>query len=534
MTTPFDVWAEFSAVACGINEHAPPERDTGTPPAADRRPAADDAPGSDFAVRGSWAETGLFDQGWRWEHRVDDDRGLVGRPGKDKGVSASIGMITSKEKGWPLFYCWSTSVPEVVAQKTYNRFALFAALRHKGDYAAAAADLKARGYGKRTPEPRAVVGRPARPVGDTDPDSPPEDLRIYRWISELEHRPQNDRWLWDGYIGRGDVTLFSALWKTGKSTMLAHLIRAFDGRAEQFLGRAITPCRVLYVTEEHPEMWAERRDDLGIQGAVAMICRPFRGRPSPADWVAFIGRIIVLVNELRMDVVVFDTLSKLWPVREENDAGQVEDALVPLWGIVEAGVGTGLVLVHHHRKSGGGEFTGTRGSGGLPAFAEILVEFNRNSEERGDSKRVLTGGGRYKETPDKWLIELTPSGYVGHGDPDDPVNRVTVGPAAPAPWVAVAAGLIPDEPAGISANEITAALQAAGKGVRKADLTAWLDAGHAGGEFLCLKRRGRGGEYEFSRPTLSGAADAVPPPESGAGERRGNSVDPDGPRSPVT
>lgn len=501
---PDDIWAGWIETACRLNEYAAPERPAwaASAPTGRRDTGGPDAPGTDFNRRGSWQETGLFDAGWSWARRAGgaEDRGLVCRPGKEGGVSGSVGMITSQKNGWPLFYCWSTSVAEFVPEEPYSRFAVYAILNHAGDYSAAAKALAARGYGSPMPDPPTVTfgagDGPAGPSETTDP------ARLFKWMSELRHREANDKWLWHGLLSRGGVTLLSALWKAGKSTLLTHLARAFDGRHADFLGLEIVPARVLYVTEEHEELWAERRDELGIGDHVGMVCRPFKGRPSPAEWAAFIGELVKAVSDHRFDLVVLDTISKLWPVREENDAGQVEDALMPLWNVTN--MGAALLLVHHNRKSDGKEFTGMRGSGGLPAFCETLVEFRRNSEDSRDNKRVLTNGGRYRETPHKLLIELTPSGYVSHGDPDDPGVRVVFGEQA---WKGEVDGLVPDAPPGRTVDEIHAELDKVPgcKGARNQDLIALLNARFEGGEYERIGKGTKGSAFRYYRVTAKGS-----------------------------
>ncbi len=476
-TTTMGTWFELVELACSINEYAAPDNRTQSPTGRGT-PAGEDAPGTDFNRRGSWAETGLFEDGWTWTRKpVNDERGLITRPGKSEGTSASIGMVSSQKNGWPLFYCWSTSVPEFVAEQPYTRFAVFAALKFQSDFTAAAKDLHARGYGGQTPE--VILTRP-------EGGGPPNEAdRMFRWMSELKTRVENDKWIWNGFISRGGITLLSALWKSGKSTLLSHLVRAFDGRDSHFLGREITPSRVLYVTEEHEELWAERRDDLGIGDHVGIICRPFKGRPSPADWVTFIGKLVETVQVHRFDMVVMDTISKLWPVREENDAGQVEDALMPVWALTN--MGTALTLVHHTRKSGGEQFTGARGSGGLPAFCETLMEFSRESDDSRNRRRMLKSAGRYKETPPKWLVELTPAGYVSLGDPDDPATRALLKSDR---WEDSLSDVLTTEGPGRTVDEIHDRLKdATGKSIRNQDLITVLNARHEGGEYV---RNGRG------------------------------------------
>lgn len=507
----FNIWSGWVERACAVNEYAAPDPDLKrSRPTGPSGPASDDAPGTDFNRRGSWEEAGLFDAGWAWARKAGEDRGLICRPGKDAGVSASVGMVTSRENGWPLFWCWSTSVPEFVPEQPYSRFAVFATLRHGGDFKAAARDLAARGYGHAQPQPTIILpnGQDAREgvrieaaTGAEDPD------RMFRWMSELRFRPQNDKWLWHGYISRGGVTLLSALWKAGKSTLLSHLIRAFDGRTNEFLGLEITPARVLYVSEEHEELWAERRDELGIGDHVGMISRPFKGRPSPAEWAQFIGKLVQTVQDHRFDLVVMDTISKLWPVREENDAGQVEDALMPVWNVTNSGAA--LALVHHNRKSDGKEFTGSRGSGGLPAFCETLIEFRREEDDAKNHRRILTAAGRYRETPSKLLIELTPAGYVSHGDPDDPENRAVI--KLPG-WRDRLDIVIPDFTPGLTVDEIHRKLKGSddGESIRNADLIALLNKRVEGGELLQVGKGVKGSPYRYYRPRIE--TDGIPTP----------------------
>lgn len=502
---PWEVWDGWVSHACEQNEYVADESRVSGAPALDR-PISSDDPGTDFNHRGTWADTGILDAGWSWCRRSADDRGTLTRPGKERGVSATVGMVTSKANGWPLFWCFSTSVPEFKPEVPYTRFGVYAILHHAGDFKAAARALADRGYGQQPAIANIILSVPTGLNGSAggghtpqSENAPPTD-RPFLWMSELRFRPVNDKWLWKGYLSRGGVTLLSAFWKAGKSTLLAHLIRALDGRADQFCGLEIVPSRVLYVTEEDQETWAERRDALGIGDHVGMINRPFIGRPNAAQWAAFLGTVQKAVAEYRFDLVAFDTLSKLWPVREENDAGQVEDALMPLWGVTN--LGASLLLVHHARKSDGGQFTSARGSGGLSAFAETLIELRRNSEDRRDSKRVLTAAGRYTDTPAEWLVELTPAGYVGLGDPDDPTVRVKVNLPT---WRDRLDGVLPDEPPGLTVEAIHEALKKVSpdaKSLRDQDLRYLLNARVDGGEYMRLGKGTKGNPFWYCRVSI--------------------------------
>ena len=48
--------------------------------------------------------------------------------------------------------------------------------------------------------------------------------------SVLEQSPldESDDWLWQGYLRPGDITLLTSLWKTGKTTLLAGMLRCLE------------------------------------------------------------------------------------------------------------------------------------------------------------------------------------------------------------------------------------------------------------------------------------------------------------------
>lgn len=231
--------------------------------------------------------------------------------------------------------------------------------------------------------------------------------------SALKLGDSNGDWLWHGYFAKHATTLLSSLWKAGKTTLMAHLLRAFEDGGT-FCGRTVQPTRVLYVSEEGESVWARRRDALGIKDHVHFQLRPFRMRPKLIDWIGLLQHLRIHVDSGGFGLVFIDPLTTLWPVEKENEAGIVAEALVPLNILTEK---AGVVLSHHFRKSGGDEATGSRGSGALPGYVDTIMELRRYSTtDRKDRRRVISGWGRYEETPEELVIELTDSGYVSHGD----------------------------------------------------------------------------------------------------------------------
>ena len=119
-----------------------------------------------------------------------------------------------------------------------------------------------------------------------------------------------------------------ALWKAGKTTFLVHLVRALaEGGA--YCGLPISKGQVLFVTEESEARWARRRDRHGLADHIDFLIRPFSSRPGPAAWHGFLGYLADLLGRKRYDLVVFDTLTSAWPVKDENDAANVQARSTP-------------------------------------------------------------------------------------------------------------------------------------------------------------------------------------------------------------
>lgn len=97
-----------------------------------------DRPGDLFNARATWEEV-LAPHGWRRVY----ERGGVSywrRPGKDRGISASINF-----QGSGLLYVWSTSTL-FESERGYSKFSAYTLLTHAGDFKKAAESLISAGY----------------------------------------------------------------------------------------------------------------------------------------------------------------------------------------------------------------------------------------------------------------------------------------------------------------------------------------------------------------------------------------------------
>ncbi len=159
----------FEAMAAGATD--------ATPSAGAKQGRADGRPGDDFNHRGGTAaiKDVLERHGWSFSRDRGDGVSEWTRPGKACGCSGTLGFCTGAG-GVPKFYSWTNHAPPLEQGTAYTAFALLATLEHMGDYKAAAAKLRTRGYGADMP--------PAgEPNGDTGSGSAPTII-----IGTDEHR----------------------------------------------------------------------------------------------------------------------------------------------------------------------------------------------------------------------------------------------------------------------------------------------------------------------------------------------------------
>jgi len=214
-------------------------------------------------------------------------------------------------------------------------------------------------------------------------------------------------WFWHGLLAPGKITLFTSLWKSGKTTLLAHFL-GHRRRGRDFFGLATTPGATIVVSEEPKDLWPMRRRRLGIGSEVGVMQRPFQGLPTLAEIRDLNQQILGLKAEHGVDLVVFDPLAAFLPARTENNAEVVLAALAPFVELTEAGLA--VLLPHHPTKGDPALGQAARGSGALMAAVDIVLEMRHPGGNPWTRRRKLFGWSRHDETPREMLIELSPDG----------------------------------------------------------------------------------------------------------------------------
>ncbi|HMS23161.1 MAG TPA: bifunctional DNA primase/polymerase [Candidatus Levybacteria bacterium] len=284
-------------------------------------------------------------------------------------------------------------------------------------------------------------------------------------ISSLSKEQTPVEWIWEGFLAEGQTTIISSLWKTGKTTLICWLLKNISDQ-EQFLGKDTKNINVLIISEESEALWASRKEEYQLGTNIWLSCRPLNRKTNTQQWIQFISKTAEFCVENQIGLVIVDTLATFWPVRDENDATQVTSALLPLNSLLENKLA--VMIVHHERKSGGEEGTSSRGSGALPAYVDIIVEFRRfDPSKRDDTRRVIKTYSRYAETPTELVLELTPEGYDVHGTKAQVVQQEKL---------SVVLEILPTEPASYSIDKILSEWpeEEYGKPPHKTTMYRWL------------------------------------------------------------
>ena len=228
-------------------------------------------------------------------------------------------------------------------------------------------------------------------------------------LSELEKNNYQIEWLWDGFLARGHITLLSALWKAGKTTLLAELFRCMQEEIT-LAGQKTHKCKVLFLSEERESQWVLRREEKKLSLPIHILCNPLKRKLKYEEWVAWIEKAANYCTENEISLAVIDTMTTFSSVTDENDSSQVNAALLPLNYFREKNIA--VLLVHHFRKSGGNEGTASRGSGALMSYADVIMEFSRlEPEDTNSNQRKLVSLSRFDETPGEIILDYVDNEY---------------------------------------------------------------------------------------------------------------------------
>lgn len=211
------------------------------------------------------------------------------------------------------------------------------------------------------------------------------------------------KWLWHGYLHDGDITLLTSQWKTGKTTLVAGMLRHLADGGE-FLSLPIRPAKAWVVSEESAELWASRLPLLPIGEHVELLARPFRTRPDLDDWHRLIDSALETRSQRGLDLLVIDPLAAFLPGRSESDPATILAMLQPLQPLCAAGCS--VLILHHPRKKPSEPGASARGSGALLGYVDTILELTRVGRLKTDNcQRTILAFSRRPETPERLTYE---------------------------------------------------------------------------------------------------------------------------------
>jgi len=309
-------------------------------------------PGDDFNARGDIHGL-LTDAGWQFCGTKPDGNEQWTRPGKDprNGVSA-----TYKDGS---FYVFSSNAAPFEPNVKYSPFAVYATLRHNGDFTAAASALHSAGYGK-AKEPTLGVTfnlKPTASAAGTEQATPQAEEGPISLGTLKKRFPEMRPVLIDGFLRIGETMNIIAAPKTGKSWLVTQLAICVASGTEWF-GHVCTAGKVLLIDNElHEETSANRiplvveamrRVNPNLPNVDDMIdVWNLRGKwKSIADLAAWLPKF----KEAGYRMIVIDAFYRALPKdTDENDNGSIA-SIYNLIDTFAKKVGCSFVLIHHTSK----------------------------------------------------------------------------------------------------------------------------------------------------------------------------------------
>ena len=289
------------------------------------------------------------------------------RPGSDKEKSGDFGV--SKD-GTPLVRLYTSGLPPLEKDKSYNQFTVLQYLKHGGSYKAALADIREQGFG--------VERFSFTPLKE--------------WI---ENRKETD-WLVDKLWVAGQPGLIAGEEKTLKTFTALELAIALQS-GEPFLGQfdIKRKCNVAMMSGE------SGLDTL--TETAARICKA-KGVAYPDVWLTEmlphfnnpvdISRFKRAFRERKTDVLIVDPLGYTVPGVNVANQFDVYAAMDPIIKLTRE-CGVSLILVCHTRKRAKGDDAyGTKGLAdiayaGWAALARQWIILHRQGAYQGDGLHKL-------------------------------------------------------------------------------------------------------------------------------------------------
>ncbi|MCC7407529.1 MAG: AAA family ATPase [Phycisphaeraceae bacterium] len=299
-------------------------------------------PGDAFNERGDPRKV-LLRHGWT----LARDGGGEGnqywrRPGKMRGWSATLKVCG----GVPVLYVFSSNADPFAAGKAYGPFAVYAMLEHSGDYARAAAALRAEGYGASHSLPPTMSKSTPEAAAHLEPMSVRQLVRTY---------PQLRAPIIHGLLRAGETMNLISAPKMGKSWLVTDLALAIAAGRQWLSAFQCERGDVLILDNElHGETSAHRIPKVAAarqlpEDAYAdrVWVQNLRGQLQD---VFSLGEFFQGLAPGRFKVIILDAFYRFMPRdMDENDNGTMASLYNHIDRYADR-LGCSFVLIHHTTK----------------------------------------------------------------------------------------------------------------------------------------------------------------------------------------
>ena len=226
-----------------------------------------------------------------------------------------------------------------------------------------------------------------------------------------EQLPQRYNWQWqnlasfadipapvhlvDGLLIEGNITLWYAPSKTGKTRMLFGMLKSLAPGGPQFCGMVLPNLPALLFTEEPPNVIGERVREYRIPAHGMHVANQAATLAmKPEDFAESVYQSFY-ANGAGFGLVAIDTIGPFISNADWNDYASTTAAMAPIRQLARQLPNTALLLLHHQNKGGGAEWNSALGSTALPANADQLVRMSKAK----NGQHTITVGGRNKSGP---------------------------------------------------------------------------------------------------------------------------------------
>jgi putative DNA primase/helicase len=207
------------------------------------------------------------------------------------------------------------------------------------------------------------------------------------------------RWLWDGVLPEGGMSLLVGKPKAGKSTFAFALSLAV-ANGEDFLNRATTQGTVVYLALEEKRSEIKKKLE-AAGGQIENLFFHFGAAPVDA-----ISSVANLVKETKATLLIIDVLQKFIRARDLNDYALVTNALEPLLTVARES-GCHVLLTHHAGKANRSSGDEVLGSTALLGGVDTLVSIKKH-----DTRRTFFTLQRYGDDIPETVIDLHQNGQL--------------------------------------------------------------------------------------------------------------------------